>query len=83
MTSEIENIFIPEISHHGLLVVRAVVRLVGHNFLLRYERWKLIYIHYHAITSHKLGRRVVQTARVEVTSQHSCFGVEYSQGSRK
>jgi len=45
-------------------VVRAVVRLVGHLMLIlvRYEKGKLIYTHCHVITSHKLGRCVVQTA---------------------
>ncbi|KYG40337.1 hypothetical protein M433DRAFT_226888 [Acidomyces richmondensis BFW] len=40
------------------------VRLVGHLklVLVRYERGKLIYTHCHVITSHELGRCVVQTA---------------------
>jgi len=57
-------------------VVRAVVRLVGHLMLVRvrYEQGKVIYTHCDVITSHKLGRCVVQTAigvvaYEEVTSQ--------------
>jgi len=45
-------------------VVRAVVPLVGHLMLMlvRYEREKLIYTCCHVITSHDIGRCVIQTA---------------------
>jgi len=56
-------------------VVRAVVRLVGHLMLIlvRYEKGKLIYTHCHVITSHKLGRCVVQTATTLLKQQPRCL----------
>jgi len=40
--------------------------------LVRYEKGKLIYTHCHVITSHKLGRCVVQTATALFKQQWRC-----------
>jgi len=51
--------------------VRAVVRLVGHHMLIfvSYERGKVVYTHCPVITSHKLGRCVLQTATASFKQQ--------------
>jgi len=62
-TSSLSLPNIPTFSYGGEynVVVRAVVRLVGHLMLVlvRYEKGKLICTHCYVITSYKLSRYVI------------------------